>query len=63
MKPRSLIHTNPYLKNPATRQRLLERSIRTSGGVEGIKSTSMAKAAHIVIPRRKNKRLDEQSTK
>lgn len=37
MKIKSLIHTNPYLKDPAKRKELIERSVRTSCGVEGIK--------------------------
>lgn len=58
MKTKSLIDTNPYLKDPAMRQRLLERSVRTSGGVEGIRPTNNSIAANIVIPRR-NKKLEQ----
>lgn len=34
---KSLIDTNPYLKDPVMRKKLAERSVRTSSGVEGIK--------------------------
>lgn len=37
MKKKSLIETNPYLIDPAQRKMLVERSVRTSCGVEGIK--------------------------
>lgn len=37
MEKNSLLHTNPYLKDPALRRRLIERSVVTSCGVEGIK--------------------------
>lgn len=37
MKKKSLIDTNPHLKDPDKRKELIERSVRTSCGVEGIK--------------------------
>ncbi len=36
MKTKSLIKTNPYLKDAAKRKMLVARSVRTSCGVEGI---------------------------
>ena len=56
MKP--LIDTNPYLKDPETRRRLIARSVRTSGGVEGIyiKGSSLT---NLKIPRIKKKRLEK----
>ncbi|QLH42467.1 MAG: hypothetical protein HWD59_06945 [Coxiellaceae bacterium] len=41
---KTLIETNPYLKDPATRKMLIERSVVTSCGVEGIKAAS----SHVV---------------
>ncbi len=55
MKTLSLIETNPYLKDPAKRLELIERSVKTSGGVEGIEVSDGTKSAHIVIPRRNKK--------
>lgn len=37
---KALIETNPYLKDPITREKLIERSVTTSCGVEGIKVTT-----------------------
>ena len=37
---KTLIDTNPYLRDAATREMLIERSVATSCGVEGIKITS-----------------------
>lgn len=36
MKTKSLIETNPYLKDATRRKELVARSVRTSCGVEGI---------------------------
>lgn len=36
MKPKSLIETNPYLKDATLRKKLVARSVRTSCAVEGI---------------------------
>lgn len=60
MKTKPLIETNPYLKDPATRERLIRRSVVTSCGVEGIK-VDFQKAAHIEIPRRRNKKIHKYS--
>lgn len=46
-----LIETNPYLKDPVQREKLITRSVRTSCGVEGIKAKE--KGAEFDIPRRK----------
>lgn len=53
MKARPLSQTNPYLISPAKRQKLVARSVKTSGGVEGIKSSS--KPSNIKIQRRDKK--------
>ena len=37
MKTKSLIETNPYLKDAALRKKLIVRSVITSCGVEGVK--------------------------
>lgn len=37
MKPKALIETNPYFAKPRMREKLTERSVITSAGVEGIK--------------------------
>ncbi len=49
-----LAQTNPYLKDVATRERLISRSVRTSCGVEGIKAPT---GQRIAIPRRKAKKI------
>ncbi len=36
MKNQTLLETNPYLQEPAVRKKLIDRSVRTSGEVEGI---------------------------
>lgn len=46
MNTKSLIKTNPYLKDAATRKMLVARSVRTSCGVEGIKP----KQDDIILP-------------
>ena len=50
-----LIETNPYLKDPAMRERLISRSVRSSCGVEGIKAPDPTR--HIDIPHRKDKKI------
>jgi hypothetical protein len=56
MKPKSLIETNPYLKDEAMRALLIARSVRTSSGVEGIKPKN-SKIFQFDIPRRKDKKI------
>lgn len=56
MKTKPLTETNPYLKDASTRERLVERSVATSCGVEGVK-VDFQKVAHIEIPRRRNKKI------
>ena len=51
MKTKSLIETNPYLKDAAQRKKLVVRSVRTSCGVEGIEP----KAANTRIVEIKNR--------
>ncbi len=36
---KSLIETNPFLKDPAKRRRMLERSVLSSSAIEGIRIT------------------------
>lgn len=56
MKPKSLIDTNPYLKDAAMRATIIARSVRTSCGVEGIKPKN-EKIFQFDIPRRKDKKI------
>jgi hypothetical protein len=56
MKTKSLIETNPYLKDPLLRRELVARSVRTSGGVEGI-LLDPSNIIEIEIPRRKDKKI------
>ena len=56
MRTKSLIETNPYLKDAATRTELIARSVRTSCGVEGIKAKS-GKILRFDIPHRKDKKI------
>lgn len=37
MNKKSLMYSNPYLKNEQERERLVTRSVNTSCGVEGIR--------------------------
>lgn len=53
MKP--LIETNPYLKDPVLRAKLLKRSAISSCAVEGI--IVPENFPHIHIPKRKVKRI------
>ena len=57
MKTKSLIETNPYLKDPAMREKLVSRSVRTSCGVEGIKAPLPSNVIRFEIPRRKDKKI------
>jgi hypothetical protein len=41
MQRKSLIKTNPYLKNPAERRALLYASVVTSSAIEGVKLPGM----------------------
>jgi len=47
---KSLIDTNPYLKDPAERKKLADRSAISSCGVEGIKVNTARKS--VVIPKK-----------
>ncbi len=61
MTSKLLIHTNPYLKDPTKREKLIETSVRTSCGVEGIKPSK--RKLNIDIPRRKTKKIYQRRTK
>lgn len=54
MKTKTLIETNPYLKNAKLRDRLISRSVRSSCGVEGIKAASHVP---IKITNRRDKKI------
>jgi hypothetical protein len=54
MKTKSLIETNPYLKDVAVRTKFIARSVRTSCGVEGIEPKN-EKIFKFDIPRRGKK--------
>ena len=56
MKTKSLIETNPYLKDPAMRKALLARSVDTSCVVEGIKIFKQ-EMLNINIPNHINKKV------
>lgn len=58
MKGKSLLETNPYLRDPETRERLIMQSVVSSCGVEGI-TVDLSKVAHIHIPRRVNMDVEE----
>jgi len=53
-RKKPLSETNPYLKDPAKRKKLIERSVTSSCGVEGIK-VDLRHTAKISIPRRNKK--------
>lgn len=55
MKTKPLIETNPYLKDPASMQKLVSRSVKTSCGVEGIKINP--NAPRLAITTRREKRI------
>jgi Fic family protein len=50
--------TNPYLKNPAARERSVRRSVETSSAIEGIRAPLKRpiKASNNLKPRGKGKR-------
>lgn len=54
MKIKPLIETNPYLKDPLLREKLIARSVRTSGGVEGIRAINAASQKHHPEKKTKN---------
>lgn len=54
MKSKSLLETNPYLKDLVVREKLITRSIVSSFGVEGIK-VDLKKAREMQVPKIKNK--------
>lgn len=60
MKARSLIQTNPYLKNRKIREKLIERSVSSSCGVEGIK-VDFRKKSSIEILKRRDKKIYKKS--
>lgn len=62
MKTRPLIETNPYLKDPETRERLIDRSVISSCGVEGIK-IDFKKMPEVKIPRRGHKKIYKKAAK
>lgn len=53
--------TNPYLKDPAMRDFLISRSVRTSCGAEGIKASD--RVGHMNIPKRTKSGKISKSTK
>lgn len=60
MKTKSLIDTNPYLKDEATRRKLVIRSVVSSSGVEGIK-VDPNNLPYFEIPHRREKRIYKRS--
>jgi len=59
MKRKSLKDSNPYLRDPEMRKKLIRRSVRTSSGVEGIKIDPNDKVK-INIPSRGPKRIHKR---
>ncbi|MDO8446671.1 MAG: hypothetical protein Q7T53_11320 [Deltaproteobacteria bacterium] len=41
MRKRSLIETNPYLKDPVKREAMLNRSVISSSAIEGIHASAL----------------------
>ena len=62
MKTQALIKTNPYLKDAGNRKRLVQRSVRTSCGVEGILE-KIGEIQFFNIPSRGKKKIHEHMTK
>ncbi len=66
MDKKTLRQTNPYLQNITIRKALIARSVETSCGVEGIKTSliqARLKSAQFNIPHRGNKRIFQEKTK
>ncbi len=65
MRKNSLSKTNPFLKDPQQRERLITRSVITSCGVEGIKVnlTDLSKPSPIIIHRRDKKIYQAKTNK
>ena len=55
MEKQSLLQTNPYLKNREVASKLIERSVVTSCGVEGIK-VDLKKINELHVPQQSEKR-------
>jgi len=62
MKSRKLIDTNPYLKDPQDRNARIKRSIVTSSGFEGIKTSNNMKTPKIIQRRPKKLQTKFQKT-
>lgn len=62
MKTKSLLETNPYLKDPEIREKLITRSVITSCGVEGV-IVDFRKAANIDIPKRSDINSQQYASK
>jgi len=62
MKKKSLIETNPYLKDAAERKLRIARSVRTSSGVEGVKPPQKGAVCR-EISHRKDKKIYQKSIK
>lgn len=62
MNAKSLVTTNPYLKDANNRKRLVQRSVRTSCGVEGILEKT-GEIQFITVPSRGEKRIYNNSLK
>jgi hypothetical protein len=56
---KSLLETNPYLKDPATREKALARNVVSSSAIEGIWVKRDAKSGCFVS----NAKTDKTSTK
>lgn len=56
MKKKTLLETNPYLKDPQVRKRLIAKSVKTSCAVEGIDVEDTIER-HVKIPQKADKRI------
>lgn len=59
---KSLIDTNPYLKDPEMRKKLVKRSVRTSCAVEGI-AAKTDETKTIIIKKGTAKRIYQTNKK
>lgn len=62
MRTKPLNETNPYMRDPETRERLIDRSVASSSAVEGIK-VDFNKMRSIQIPKRMDKEIYQKSAK
>lgn len=62
MRTKLLSETNPYMRDPEMRERLIDRSVASSSAVEGIK-VDFNKMRSIQIPKRMDKKIYQKAAK